>query len=111
MKSFLSILAVVLSVGFIFGQKAEWPKQLGGTGPTGITTTMPNRPRDKQGRYLTGSGVALAQVNPKTGDLISIRMLESTGHKELDEFAIRQLRAWKFKRGTPSSVKVPISFH
>ena len=57
-----------------------------------------------------GSGVALAQVNPKTGDVISIRMLQSTGHKALDEFAIKQLRAWKAKPATPSTVRIPITF-
>src|SRR4051794_19305166 len=50
-------------------------------GPT-FVTTMDNRPRDKTGRYLSGNGVALATLNPNTGEITSIRMFKSTGYKE-----------------------------
>jgi TonB family protein len=70
----------------------------------------PKHPREARDRGLTGSGVVLVRVNPGTGNIISARMLNSTGHKVLDDAALNAVRHWRFKAGTASSLRIPITF-
>lgn len=70
----------------------------------------PEYPREARDRGLTGSGVVLVHINPGTGNLISARMLKSTGHKVLDDAALDAIHNWRFKAGTASSLRIPITF-
>jgi TonB family protein len=70
----------------------------------------PEYPREARDRGLTGSGVVLVHINPGTGNLISARMLNSTGQKVLDDAALDGVRNWRFKPGTASSLRILITF-
>jgi TonB family protein len=59
---------------------------------------------------VKGSGVALAIVNPATGDVLHVQMAQSTGNVILDNSTVSTLRRWRFRPGTPSPVKVPITY-
>jgi TonB family protein len=62
----------------------------------------------KQG--LTGNGVVLVTIDPKTGKVAGVRMLQSTGSSVLDGAALQAYSQWRFKPGSVSQVKMPISF-
>jgi len=59
---------------------------------------------------MAGSGVVLMKVDSRTGYVTSAQMLKSTGYKLLDEAALEAFRRWRFKPGTVSVVKSPITF-
>jgi len=62
----------------------------------------------KQG--LTGKGVVLVTIDPKTGMVTGTRMLQSTGNKLLDGAALEAYSKWRFKPGSVPQVKMPIEF-
>ena len=62
----------------------------------------------KQG--LSGKGVVLVTIDPKTGVVAGVRMLQSTGNKLLDGAALEAYSKWRFKPGSVSQVKMPIEF-
>jgi TonB family protein len=78
--------------------------------PKAIYTPRPvYRPEwAKQG--LTGKGVALVTIDQQTGKVSGVRMLESTGNKQLDGAALEAYSQWRFQPGTGSQVKIPIEF-
>ena len=62
----------------------------------------------KQG--LSGKGVVLVTIDPKTGTVAGVRMLQSTGNKLLDGAAVEAYSKWRFKPGSVPQVKMPIEF-
>jgi len=62
----------------------------------------------KQG--LAGKGVALVNIDPKTGSVTGVRMLQSTGNPLLDGAALQAYSQWRFEPGSPPQVKMPIEF-
>ena len=58
----------------------------------------------------SGSGVALLEIDKRTGYVTSATMLKSMGHRILDDAALKAFRQWRFKPGTVSKVKVPITY-
>jgi TonB family protein len=58
----------------------------------------------------SGEGVALLEVDKRTGSVTSATMLKSTGRRILDDAALKAFRQWRFKPGTVAKVKVPIRF-
>jgi TonB family protein len=59
---------------------------------------------------LTGAGVAVMHVDKATGVVTDVVMAPSTGHAVLDNAAMRAFRQWRFKPGTVSMVRLPITF-
>ncbi len=59
---------------------------------------------------LTGSGIVLIEVDRPSGRVTSVRMDPSTGHTVLDQAAIEAFRAWRFKPGSVSRIRTPITF-
>jgi TonB family protein len=49
-------------------------------------------------------------VDKKTGLVTSVEIRQSTGHKMLDQCVVDALQQWRFKPGTVSKVKTPITF-
>jgi TonB family protein len=75
-----------------------------------IYTPKPRYPYEARARWLTGRGLVLLIVNPRTGYVTSERIWESTGHKILDDAALEAFRQWQFKPGRVDKVKIPITF-
>jgi TonB family protein len=61
-------------------------------------------------RGLSGKGVVLVTIDPKTGNVSGVRMLQSTGSSELDGAALQAYSKWRFKPGSVPQVKMPITF-
>lgn len=58
---------------------------------------------------MTGTGLVVLEVN-KAGLVTAATMARSTGEEILDRAALEGLRQARFRPGTPSRVKIPVTF-
>ena len=70
----------------------------------------PQYPYEARSRHVTGSGVCMVDVDPGSGSVTSASMTQSIGSPILDNAATSAFRQWRFKPGTVSKVKIPITF-
>jgi TonB family protein len=70
----------------------------------------PEYPREARAKGLTGSGVVLMKIDPRTGCVTSAWMRKSTGHKILDDAALWALRQWRFRPRSVTTAEIPIQF-
>ena len=75
-----------------------------------ITAPLPDYPYEAKRRNLTGSGVCVMTVDTATGTVTNATMFQSTGSPLLDKLTIQTFKSWRFKPGTVSQVRVPISY-
>jgi TonB family protein len=75
-----------------------------------INTPRPDYPFEARSRHLTGTGLAILDVDPTTGSVTTARIAVSTGHQILDDATLNAFRRWRFKPGTVKKVKIPITF-
>jgi len=75
-----------------------------------ITAPLPGYPYEAKRRNLTGSGICLVTVDTATGTVTNATMSQSTGSPLLDKLTIQTFKNWRFKPGTVSEVRVPISY-
>ena len=59
---------------------------------------------------VTGNGVCVMIVDTATGNVTSAVMEQSTGNGILDKVTTDAFRKWRFKPGTVSRIRVPISY-
>lgn len=57
-----------------------------------------------------GRGRYRLTINAKSGLVDEVKIIQSTGYRELNELAVKALLQWQFKPGTPSPVEVPVEF-
>jgi periplasmic protein TonB len=70
----------------------------------------PEYPYDARRQRITGSGIALLTVAPAVGNVIGVRIVQSSGSVILDNATLDALRRWRFKPGSVSSVQVPFTY-
>lgn len=70
----------------------------------------PDYPAEAQAQGLTGAGVFVLHVDPKSGRVSSIEVEKSTGHKILDNASIAAFTDLRFKPHTVLRVKIPVTF-
>jgi TonB family protein len=76
-----------------------------------IYAPKPDYPAEARARHLTGSGVVMLDVDVATGEVMSAHMLQSMGHKILDDAALDAFRKWRFKPGKAAPhIKIPIRY-
>ena len=76
-----------------------------------IFAPKPEYPPEARAKNWAGDGAVLLNVNVKTGRVISVRMVKSTGHKVLDDATLNSYRQWRFKPGRCApKVICPITF-
>jgi protein TonB len=75
-----------------------------------ITAPLPDYPYEAKRRNLTGSGICVVTVDTATGTVTNATMSQSTGSPLLDKLTIQTFQSWRFKPGTVSQVRVPISY-
>jgi TonB family protein len=75
-----------------------------------VSAPRPEYPYEARRQKLMGNGVAMMVVDPVSGAVRDVIMSESTGSLVLDNATVAALRRWRFKSGTASQVKVPITF-
>ena len=70
----------------------------------------PQYPYEARSRHVTGSGVCVVEVDAGSGSVTSASMAQSIGNPILDNAALSAFRQWRFKAGSVSKVKIPITF-
>ena len=75
-----------------------------------LSAPRPEYPYEARRRHLTGAGVAIVSVDPSSGAAVDARMEQSTGDPILDHSAVSGFRRWRFKAGTPPTVRIPVVF-
>jgi TonB family protein len=70
----------------------------------------PVYPYEARRQRTTGSGMALLTVDPTSGEVTAVRMVQSCGSVILDNSTLDGFRRWRFKPGTAASVQVPITY-
>jgi TonB family protein len=75
-----------------------------------ISAPLPEYPYEAKRRNLTGNGVCVVTVDTATGTVTNATMFQSTGSSLLDKLTIQTFKSWRFKPGTVSQVRVPISY-
>jgi TonB family protein len=75
-----------------------------------ITAPLPEYTYEAKRRNLTGSGLCVVTVDTATGTVTDATMFQSTGSPLLDKLTTQTFKSWRFKPGTVSQVRVPISY-
>ena len=75
-----------------------------------ISAPLPDYPYEARRAGITGSGVCVMTVDTATGNVTSAMMEQSTGNAILDKVTTDTFGRWRFKPGTVSQVKVPITY-
>jgi protein TonB len=70
----------------------------------------PQYPYEARSRRIMGSGVCVADVDSASGNVTSAAMAQSIGNPILDNAAVSAFRQWRFRPGTVSKVRIPITF-
>src|SRR5437868_14761362 len=75
-----------------------------------ISAPRPPYPYEARAKRITGSGVITLAVDSASGDVTNASVTQSCGSSILDDAATSTFRRWKFRPGTVSKVRVPITF-
>jgi TonB family protein len=67
-------------------------------------------PAEARQRHLEGRGILAGEVDFESGKIISVRMEKSTGHKILDDAALRSFRQWQFKPRLIKQFRTPVTY-
>ena len=86
------------------------PMSISGAKALAISSPRPEYPYEARSRHITGSGVCVVTVDVGSGSVTDASMASSIGNPILDNAAMSAFRRWRFKPGTVSKVKIPITF-
>jgi len=75
-----------------------------------INSPRPPYPYEARSKRITGSGVITATVDPASGNVTDASVTQSTGSSILDDAAVSTFRRWRFRPGSVSKVRIPITF-
>jgi TonB family protein len=59
---------------------------------------------------LSGSGLFELQLDQRTGKVVAVKVLRSTGHPVLDASAVDGLKKWRAEAGTVKRIVAPLVF-
>jgi len=75
-----------------------------------LSHPTPQYPIEARRRHITGKGLYHLHVSLDTGEVTSVDVLTTTGHRILDRAAVAALKQWKFRPHALIGLKVPITF-
>jgi len=75
-----------------------------------IFAPRPDYPKQARERHLGGTIFVMLHVDKKSGLVTSVELVQSTGHKILDDAALATFRSWKFKPGVVTADAIPALF-
>jgi TonB family protein len=86
------------------------PMSMSSAKAVAVSAPRPEYPYEARRSKTTGSGVCVMTVDTGSGAVTSAEMAQSTGSPILDNAATSAFRRWRFKPGTVSKVRTPITF-
>jgi protein TonB len=86
------------------------PMSMSSAKAVAVSAPRPEYPYEARRSKIVGSGVCVMTVDPSSGSVTSAEMATSTGSPILDNAATSAFRRWRFKPGTVSRVRTPITF-
>jgi TonB family protein len=75
-----------------------------------VSAPLPEYPYQAKHANVTGSGICIMIVDTASGKVTNAMMAQSTGNAILDKVTTETFRRWRFKAGSVSQVRVPISY-
>ncbi|PYL67352.1 MAG: hypothetical protein DMF28_09375 [Verrucomicrobia bacterium] len=75
-----------------------------------INAPRPPYPYEARAHHIMGSGVITVNVDPASGNVTDASVTQSMGSPILDDAAVSTFRRWKFRPGSVSKVRIPITF-
>ena len=75
-----------------------------------VSAPLPEYPYEARHVNITGSGVCVMIVDTTSGKVTSAMMAQSTGNAVLDKVTTDTFQRWRFKPGTVSQIRVPITY-
>jgi TonB family protein len=75
-----------------------------------VSAPLPEYPYQAKHANVTGSGICVMTVDTASGKVTTAMMAQSTGNAILDKVTTETFRRWRFKPGSVSQVRVPISY-
>ena len=75
-----------------------------------IYCDVPHYPLDARWRRAQGKGYYRVTFDMKTGTVVNVSVMQSSGVGSLDNSAIAALRKWRMKPGKWKEIVVPIDF-
>jgi len=90
--------------------KAPGPMSMSRAKALALYAPRPQYPYEARSRHVTGSGVIVADVDAASGNVTSASVATSTGSPILDNAATSAFRQWRFRPGSVSKVRIPITF-
>src|SRR4029450_5671169 len=75
-----------------------------------VSAPLPEYPYQAKRANITGSGVCAMLVDTASGKVTNAMMAQSTGNAILDKVTTETFRRWRFKPGSVSQVRVPITY-
>lgn len=75
-----------------------------------LSAPRPEYPYEARRQRITGSGFVVLTIDWTSGNVTGAMMEQSTGSPVLDNAAMTGFRRWRFKPGSVSRVRLPITF-
>jgi periplasmic protein TonB len=90
--------------------KSPGPMSMSRAKALALYAPRPQYPYEARSRHITGSGVIVVDVDSASGNVTSASVASSIGSPILDNAAVSAFRQWRFRPGTVSKVRIPITF-
>jgi TonB family protein len=94
----------------VAGARPPGMMSVSGAKALAVSAPRPEYPYEARSRHVMGSGVCVVTVDTASGNVTDATMAQSIGNSILDNSAVSAFRRWRFKPGTVSKVKIPITF-
>ena len=108
----ISLIALQASLSSTQAQRRGLEAQVHtGTPPGLIKKVEPEYPPGFVVHGAEGKGRFRLTINPKSGEVDEVKIVESCGYKDLNELAAKALLQWRFQPGTRGPVEVPVEFY
>jgi TonB family protein len=75
-----------------------------------IYAPRPQYPYEARKRHIIGSGLLRMTLDLRTGGVVKVTMIKSTGSAILDNACLRAFGQWRFKPGRWKEIDLPITF-
>ena len=75
-----------------------------------VSARLPEYPYQAKHANITGNGICVMIVDTASGKVTNAMMAQSTGNAILDKVTTETFRRWRFKPGSVSQVRVPITY-